>query len=81
MNNDFNEFCCTSVLATIAIAVSVVGLIVGLVAIDYYTSAEATVNAINMQCGTQYEKLDYLRIGQTSMLQMCEIRQKRIELR
>jgi hypothetical protein len=48
---------------------------------DYLTSAEATVNAINAQCGTQYQKLDYLRIGNTAMLQMCETRQKRIELR
>jgi hypothetical protein len=51
------------------------------VATDYFISAESTVNAINAQCGTQYEKLDYLRIGQDAMLQMCETRQKRIELR
>ena len=50
-------------------------------AADYFTRAESTVNAINAQCGTQYQKLDYLRIGQTAMLQMCETRQKRIELR
>ena len=48
---------------------------------DYFVSAEPTVNAINLQCGTQYEKLDYLRIGSDAMLKMCETRQKRIELR
>ena len=52
-----------------------------IMAADYFISAESTVNAINAQCGTQYQKLDYLRIGQTAMLQMCETRQKRIELR
>lgn len=52
-----------------------------IVAVDYFVSAESTVNAINAQCSTQYQKLDYLRIGKTAMLQMCETRQKRIELR
>ena len=52
-----------------------------IMAADYFIRAESTVNAINAQCGTQYQKLDYLRIGQTAMLQMCETRQKRIELR
>jgi hypothetical protein len=52
-----------------------------IMAADYFISAESTVNAINAQCGTQYQKLDYLRIGQTAMLQMCETRQKRVELR
>jgi hypothetical protein len=55
--------------------------VAGIVATDYFISAESTVNAINAQCGTQYKKLDYLRIGQDAMLQMCETRQKRIELR
>jgi hypothetical protein len=77
MNNGFIEFCCCFVLAISAVAVPVVGL----VAVDYFISAEATVNAVNTQCGTQYEQLDYLRISQTAMLQMCETRQKRIELR
>jgi hypothetical protein len=60
---------------------AVAGIVAGIVATDYFISAESTVNAINAQCGTQYEKLDYLRIGQDAMLQMCETRQKRIELR
>ena len=54
--------------------------IVGATAVDYFISAESVVNAINAQCSTQYEKLDYLRIGQTAMLQMCETRQKRIDI-
>ena len=67
--------------ATCAAASITVAALVGVVYVDYRISAEATVNAINAQCGTQYQKLDYLRIGQTAMLQMCETRQKRIELR
>ena len=56
-----------------AFAVPVVcGSIVGATAADYFISAESVVNAINAQCSTQYEKLDYLRIGQTAMLRMCE---------
>ena len=64
-----------------AFAVPVVcGSIVGATAADYFISAESVVNAINAQCSTQYEKLDYLRIGQTAMLRMCETRQKRIDI-
>ena len=75
--NDFLSTLC--VVATLTIGCCLpVGAIV---AADYFISAESTVNAINAQCGTQYQKLDYLRIGQTAMLQMCETRQKRIELR
>jgi hypothetical protein len=75
--NDFFIF----VGATCAAVGITVAALVGVVYVDYLTSAEATVNAINAQCGTHYQKLDYLRIGQTAMLQMCETRQKRIELR
>lgn len=72
--DEFFEFICWLVVA--------IGLpVTGIVAANYFISAESTVNAINAQCGTQYEKLDYLRIGQDVMLQMCETRQKRIELR
>ena len=67
--------------STCAVACITGAVLVGVVYADYLTSAEATVNAINAQCGTQYQKLDYLRIGNTAMLQMCETRQKRIELR
>jgi hypothetical protein len=67
--------------ATCAVVSITVAALVGAVYADYLTSAEATVSAINAQCGTQYQKLDYLRIGQTAMLHMCETRQKRIELR
>ena len=74
---DFFEFAGICVFASFAVA----GIVAGIVTTDYFISAEATVNAINAQCGTQYEKLDYLRIGQDAMLQMCETRQKRIELR
>ena len=69
----------TAVLCELAIAIGAVGA--GIVATAYFIRAEPTVNAINAQCGTQYEKLDYLRIGQDAMLQMCETRQKRIEFR
>ena len=69
------------VVATSAAVCITVAPLVGVVYADYRISAEATVNAINAQCGTQYQKLDYLRIGKTAMLQMCETRQKRIELR
>ena len=66
---------------SLAFAVPVVcGSIVGATAADYFISAESVVNAINAQCSTQYEKLDYLRIGQTAMLRMCETRQKRIDI-
>ena len=75
--DDFLPFLCIFVGTCTAIFIPVAGLI----AADYFISAESTVNAINAQCGTQYEKLDYLRIGQDAMLQMCETRQKRIELR
>ena len=72
--DEFFEFICGLM---IAICLPVAGMVTA----DYFISAESTVNAINAQCGTQYEKLDYLRIGQGAMLQMCETRQKRIELR
>ena len=69
----------TAVFCGLALAICLP--VAGIVATDYFISAESTVNAINAQCGTQYEKLDYLRIGRNAMLQMCETRQKRIELR
>ena len=77
MDNDFLAFIGATCIVTGIIA----AVIAGVVYVDYRISAEATVNAINAQCGTQYQKLDYLRIGNTAMLQMCETRQKRIELR
>ena len=75
--DEFFQF--TAMLSGLMIAICFP--VTGIVAADYFISAESTVNAINAQCGTQYEKLDYLRIGQDAMLQMCETRQKRIELR
>ena len=81
---DLFEDAVVFVRAAFAVAGIVAGILAGGiagVATDYFISAESTVNAINAQCGTQYEKLDYLRIGQNAMLQMCETRQKRIELR
>ena len=81
---DLFEDAVVFVRAAFAVAGIVAGILAGGiagVATDYFIRAESTVNAINAQCGTQYEKLDYLRIGQNAMLQMCETRQKRIELR
>ena len=75
--DEFFEF--TAVFCGLVVAICLP--VTGIVAADYFIGAESTVNAINAQCGTQYEKLDYLRIGQDTMLQMCETRQKRIELR
>lgn len=60
---------------------ALVALYVGLSAVDYSFRAEPTVNAINEQCGTNYVPMDYLRIGSSAMLQMCETREKRIELK
>ena len=77
MKDDLLFLACAITLFAFAVIVPIAGLI----AADYFISAESTVNAINAQCGTQYEKLDYLRIGEDAMLQMCETRQKRIELR
>jgi succinate dehydrogenase/fumarate reductase flavoprotein subunit len=77
MKNEFLEF-----IGVVAFSSCVVfGIVAGLTAANYFISAEPTVKAINAQCGTQYKKLDYLRIGQTTMLQICETRQKRIEIR
>ena len=67
------EFTALLCVVVIAICLPVAGIVAA--------KLLSTVNAINAQCGTQYEKLDYLRIGQDAMLQMCETRQKRIELR
>ena len=64
-------------LSVILIPVSAIVLFLG---VDYRIRAEATVNAINQECGTEYVRLDYLRIGAEAMLAMCETRQKRIEL-
>ena len=77
MKDDFIPILCVLASFTIGYCLPTGAIL----AADYFISAEATVNAINAQCGTQYQKLDYLRIGQTAMLQMCETRQKRIELR
>ena len=77
MDKLFFEF--TAVFCGLAIAICLP--VAGIVATAYFIRAEPTVNAINAQCGTQYEKIDYLRIGENAMLQMCETRQKRIELR
>ena len=77
MKDDLLFFAGAITFLVFALAVPIAGLITA----DYFISAESTVNAINAQCGTQYEKLDYLRIGQETMLQMCETRQKRIEIR
>ena len=66
---------------TCGLAIAICLPVAGIVATAYFIRAEPTVNAINAQCGTQYEKLDYLRIGENAMLQMCETRQKRIEFR
>jgi len=54
--------------------------VAGLCALDYAINAEKTVNAINTQCGTSYKKEDYLIIGTKAMLQLCETRQKRVEI-
>ena len=71
---DLFEDAVVFVRAAFAVAGIVAGILAGGiagVATDYFIKAESTVNAINAQCGTQYEKLDYLRIGQNAMLQMC----------
>lgn len=54
--------------------------VAGLYALDYAISAEKTVNTINAQCGTDYKKEDYLIVGTETMLQLCETRQKRVEI-
>ena len=54
--------------------------IAGLYALDYAISADKTVKAINAQCGTSYKKMDYLTVGTSTMLQLCETRQKRVEI-
>lgn len=54
--------------------------VAGLLALDYAISAEKTVNTINAQCKTSYKKIDYLIVGTETMLQLCETRQKRVEI-
>lgn len=75
--DDFREFFSVFVVISCIIVIPLAAV----TAVDYYISAGPTVNAINAHCDTSYQKVDYLRIGKEAMLQMCETRQKRIELR
>lgn len=70
-------------LIAIPVFICVVPLLIvaGVMFIDYHISSEATVNAINEQCSTNYRRSDYLRVGKEAMLQMCEIRERRFELK
>ena len=53
----------------------------GLVALaDYEISSQSVVDAINKQCGTQYERIDYLRVGPTTMRDLCRIKEQRVKL-
>jgi len=52
----------------------------GLYALNYQINAGKIVNTINAQCGTNYRKMDYLIVGTQVMLQLCETRQKRLEI-
>jgi hypothetical protein len=49
--------------------------------ISYYVSSESTVNAINAQCGTNYQRIDYLRIGEETMRDLCRIKEQTINLK
>jgi hypothetical protein len=54
---------------------------VGLVTLaDYIISSQSVVDAINKQCGTQYERIDYLRVGPTTMRDLCRIKEQRVKL-
>ena len=78
--NDFTEFCAVIGGAALA-AVLLTGAFAGGIALlDYHISAEETVNAINRECGTDYVKFDYFRVGSSTMQQLCQIRQQRIEI-
>lgn len=77
MDDFTSEFFC--LLA--AVSLGTVIFIGGIAAVDYAIRAQPTVDSVNKQCGTNYVPMDYLRIGSTAMLQMCETREKRIELK
>lgn len=54
---------------------------VGLVTLaDYTISSQSVVDAINKQCGTQYERIDYLRVGAETMRDLCRIKEQRVTL-
>lgn len=78
--DDFVDFP-KAIAAAAGLTVAFLALALGVVVIDYFVSAESTVRAVNAQCDAQYQKLDYLTIGKGAMLQLCEIRQKRVEIK
>jgi hypothetical protein len=47
---------------------------------DYIISSQSVVDAINKQCGTQYERIDYLRVGPETMRDLCKIKEQRVKL-
>lgn len=54
---------------------------IGLVTLaDYIISSQSVVDAINKQCGTQYERIDYLRVGAETMRDLCRIKEQRVKL-
>ena len=59
----------------------IVGSLTGAVLyVDYTVSSQAVVNAINKECGTKYERIDYLRVGPETMRDLCRIKEQRVKL-
>ena len=76
MQNPFLDF-----IGIIGIlSVFVTGISGAFIYADYSISSQSVVNAINKQCGTQYERIDYLRVGAETMRDLCRIKQQRVKL-
>jgi hypothetical protein len=72
------DFLCFLAIGTLVVPGLLLGTFLG---ISYYVSSESTVNAINAQCGTNYQRIDYLRIGEETMRDLCRIKQQTINLK
>ena len=63
-----------------AVIALVAGSIELVILADYIISSQSVVDAINKQCGTQYERIDYLRVGAETMRDLCRIKEQRVQL-
>jgi len=62
------------------LSIFVVGITGAVTYADYVVSSQSAVDAINKQCGTQYERIDYLRVGAETMRDLCRIKEQRVKL-
>jgi len=72
MKDDFH------VIGVLATAVLVISTFAGL--LDYLISSQPTVNAINQQCNTNYQRIDYLRVGADTMRELCRINEQKVTI-